>query len=132
MSKLTQKQIRLAYIAAIYLTLAIDCFRFGFLQKETASGYLFSTSIAIFVTMACVADSAIMGRSIPFEVRLPFTVTWIASMPIYLLRSRGWWGALYLFVFLGSLIGVGIACAVIGFIARMTMTGMPWRIAGPG
>lgn len=122
MSTLTQKHLRLAYIAASYLTVASYGFQAGLVQKETAADYLFGTCMAIFVTMACVADSAVLGRTIPFEVRLPFTVTWIASMPIYLLQSRGWWGVLYALVVLGSLFTIGFVCAAIGFIVKIAVT----------
>ena len=112
MSILAQKQIRLAYIAASYLTLTCCIFRAVLVSQATASDYFVGACLAVFVTMACVADSAVQGRAIPFEVRLPFSVTWGASLPIYLLRARGWWGALFLLVHLGLLIWVIITCAI--------------------
>ncbi len=82
------------------------------MSRPSVTDYLFGTCLAIFVTMACVADSAVLGRAIPFEVRLPFSVTWGASMPIYLLRARGWWGALFLLVHLGLLFGIFITFVI--------------------
>ncbi len=96
MSILSQKRIRRAYIVASYLTLMFFVFRAAFVPQKAIADVIFGAILSIFVTMACVADSAVLGRAIPFEVRLPFSVTWAASMPIYLLRSRGWWGLLFL------------------------------------
>ncbi len=121
MPRMALKRIRLAYIAASYLTFAFLMFRAPFVHQEALSDYLFATSLAVFVTMACVADSAVLGRPIAFEVRLPFAITWPAALPIYLLRSRGWWGLAILLTILGVLIGTAIACVVIGVTAEMLM-----------
>jgi hypothetical protein len=113
------KRVRLAYIAASYLTLVFVMVRAATMQQEAATDALFGTALAVFVTMACVTDSAVLGRPIAFEVRLPFAITWPAALPIYLLLSRGWWGVAVLLTILGLLIGTAIACAAIGVIATM-------------
>jgi hypothetical protein len=121
MSTISQKRIRLAYIAAAYLMFAFVVIRAPIVPQGSASDPLFSTALAVFVTMACVADSAVLKRPIAFEVRMPFAVTWPASLPIYLLRSRGWWGGAVLLALLGSLIVLSIACATIGVAATLLM-----------
>ena len=113
------KRIRLAYIAAAYLTLVFVILRAVVVQQEAASDFVFGTALAVFVTMPCVADSGVRGRPIAFGARLPFAITWPAALPSYLLRSRGWWGAAILLSILGLLVGTAIACAVIGVAATM-------------
>src|SRR5690242_15521817 len=106
MSINSQKRIRLAYIAASYFAFIFVMIRTMSVPQGSGSDPLFGTALAVFVTMACVADSAALGRPIAFEVRLPFAVTWPVTLPIYLLRSRGWWGVLILLTIVGSLIGM--------------------------
>jgi hypothetical protein len=115
------KQIRLAYVVAACLTFAFVMFRAALVGQEVLSDYLFATSLAVFVTMACVADSAMLGRPIAFEVRFPFAATWPVALPIYLLRSRGWWGVAVLLTIFGAVIGTAIASAIIGVAAEMLM-----------
>jgi hypothetical protein len=115
------KRFRLAYIAASYLTFVFVMIRASTAYQQRASDFLFGTALAVFVTMACVADSAVLGRPIAFEVRLPFAITWPAALPVYMLRSRGWWGGIILLAMLGILIGTAIGCAVIGVTATRLM-----------
>jgi len=121
MPQMALKRIRLAYIAAAWLTFAFVIFRAFFVRQEGLSDYLFATALAVFVTMACVADAAVLGRPIAFEVRFPFAMTWPAALPIYLLRSRGWWGLAVLAAILGAVIGTAISCAIIGVAAELLM-----------
>jgi hypothetical protein len=92
MSANSQKSIRLAYIAAAYLAFIFLMLRAAFLPQQTASDDVVATGLAVFVTMACVADSAVLGRPIVFGARFPFAITWPVALPVYLLLSRGWWG----------------------------------------
>jgi hypothetical protein len=115
------KRIRLAYIAASYLTFVFVTIRASTGCKEGASDVLFGAALAIFVTMACVADSAVLGHPIAFGVRLPFAITWPAALPVYVLCSRGWWGIIILLATLGILIGTAIGCAVIEVTATILM-----------
>lgn len=113
------KRIRLAYIVAASLTFAFVMFRAAFVRQGALSDFLFGTSLAVFVTMACVADSALLGRPIAFEVRFPFAATWPVALPAYLLRSRGWMGFAVLLVILGAVIGTAIAFAIVGVAAEL-------------
>jgi len=121
MSRMAHKRIRLAYIVAAWLTFAFVMFRAFLVRQEGLSDYLFSTSFAVFVTMACVADAAVLGQPIAFEVRFPFAMTWPAALPIYLLRSRGWWGLAVLVAIFGGVIGTAIFCAIAGISAELLL-----------
>ena len=115
------KRIRLAYIVASYLTFVFVMFRAGFAPQEAASDILYAFALAVFVTMAGVADSAMLGRPIAFEVRFPFAITWPAALPIYLLRSRGWWGVVVVLAILGLVIGTSFVSAAFAVTATMLM-----------
>src|SRR5262245_16601103 len=114
MSRMAHKQIRLAYIIAAWLTFASVMFRAFLVRQEGLSDSLFATALAVFVTMACVADAGVLGRPMAFEVRFPFAATWPVALPIYLLRSRGWWGLAVLVAIFGAVIGTAIFCAIAG------------------
>ena len=113
MSINAQKKIRLAYIAAAGVAFLFLMIRAMSAPQGTQSDPLFATALAVFVTMACVADSAALGRPIAFEVRLPFAVMWPVTMPIYLIRARGWWGVLILLMIVASFVGAAIVFATI-------------------
>jgi hypothetical protein len=121
MPRVAFKRIRLAYIVAAYLTFALVIFRGFLVHQEALADFLFAISLAVFVTMACVADAAVLGRPIAFEVRFPFAVTWPIALPIYLLRSRGWLGLAVLVAILGAVIGTAISCAVVGVVAELLL-----------
>jgi hypothetical protein len=119
MPRMALKRIRLAYIVAACLTFAFVMVRAALVRQETVSDFLFGTSLAVFVTMACVADSAMLGRPIAFEVRFPFAATWPVALPAYLLRSRGWWGLAVMLIIFGAVIGTAIAVGIVAVAAEL-------------
>ena len=112
MSVAGQKKIRTGFVVGAYLLAAMGFLRATFVDRTSEFDAVFGPILAILVTMACVADSMVLGCPIVHGARFPFMAIWPAAAPIYLLRSRGWWGLVVLFIHLGILLGVVVACAI--------------------
>ena len=112
MSIAGQKKIRTGFVVGAYLLATMGLLRATFVDRRSEFDGAFGTILAIVVTMACVADSVVIGRPIVHGARFPFMAIWPAAAPIYILRSRGWWGVVVLFIHLAILLGVLVACAI--------------------
>jgi hypothetical protein len=83
---------RLAWLLMIYAT-AIG----ATISPEFAVGRLnvslcLNVLMVCAIVMACVKDSVLCGRSIPYSWRLPMAGTWPLAVPIVEWRARRWWG----------------------------------------
>lgn len=112
MSASGQKKIRLAYVASAHLLIGMEFLRAAFTTSISEFDSAFGTLLAISVTMACVADSAALGRPMVHGARFPFLVVWPLTVPVYVLRSRGWWGIAVLIMHMAILFGHVLACAI--------------------
>ena len=84
--------------------------------------HLFGAAVGVLVTMACVYDAAVLGCPWSLGVRLPFLVVWPVAMPLYIVRSRGWWGCLLLLihgsVLLATIFNYGVIVVVMQIAGR--------------
>lgn len=65
------------------------------------------------IVMACVKDSALRGRPVPYSWRLPMAGTWPISIPLLEWRARRWWGLAWVALH-GFLLIVTLMVAQIG------------------
>ena len=86
--------------------------------RPTSSTDLFGATLAVLVTMTCVADSAVRGSPLVLGERLPYLIAWPIVVPLYTIATRGWWGLIVLSLHLGLLIAVLIVCAVVSVFIR--------------
>src|SRR5438874_13525186 len=98
MSALSQRKVRLAYLVTAYLFFVMAVARTAVVGRETSPDFLVGTTLAFLVTMTCVADAGARGRPMPLGVRFPFMIVWPIATPVYVLRSRGWWGLLIIII----------------------------------
>ena len=97
----------IVYFSAIGFTIAPE-FAFGGLNIGYCLGWLLVCAMA----MACVKDSALCGRPIPFAWRAPIAGTWPISVPIVEWRARRWWGIFWVALHAFLLLFVAIVAQV--------------------
>jgi hypothetical protein len=68
--------------------------------------------------MVCASDAAVLGKPWAFGVRLPFLILWPVTTPLYVVRSRGWWGCVLLMIHGSLLFAISFAVAIIAVLAR--------------
>ena len=76
-------------------------------------------TVGVLVTMTCVFDAAALGRPWAFGARLPFLIVWPFTMPLYIIRSRGWWGCVLLLIHVALLVAILVAVVVVVGLAHL-------------
>ena len=101
------------YVAAVGATIAPE-FAVGRLNVSMCLRVLMVCAIV----MACVKDSALRGRPIPYSLRLPMMCMWPIAVPLLECRARRWWGlawiTLHFCVLIVVLIVAQICVAIAG------------------
>ena len=94
-------------------------------SHQPASDLLFSLAWGLLVTWACVLDSRLRGKPLPWTVYWLFFGFWYVAFPIYYLRARGWRGLPWLALWtLTALFAVGVPVFVVTVIAAL-VSGLP-------
>jgi len=119
MSPASNKRLRTAYLLASYLVLLFTITHTFVAQRNIANDYFYETTLAVLVTMTCAYDAAVRGRPWAFGARLPFLVVWPVATPLYIIRSRGWWGCVLLLIHLAALFAIVIALAIVAVLAGL-------------
>ena len=119
MSAVANRRLRLAYPAASYLALLMVVTRSLIVQNDDWILRLFATILAVLVTMACVYDAAVRRCPWAFGVRFPFLAVWPLSMPLYVVRSRGWWGCVLLLIHVSVLLAILVVYGVIVVVTQI-------------
>jgi hypothetical protein len=83
---------------------------FAFVRRESTTDGLISSTIAVLIAMTCAYDAAVLGRPWAMGERFAFAIVWPVALPIYIIRSRGWWGCALLLIHAAALSLV--ACAI--------------------
>jgi hypothetical protein len=109
----------MAYLVAFYLAFLIAVTRSVIVLREDIIHHLFAATVGVLVTMACVFDAAVRRQPWAFGVRFPFLISWPVAMPLYIIRSRGWWGCVVLLIHVSVLIAIGISFAVVAGLAHL-------------
>jgi hypothetical protein len=92
------RKVRLAYILTAYFLFLVLVTHNLIAGQERLLDYGIGTALAIAVTMACVYDAAVLGQPWSMGIRFAFLIFWPVALPLYILRTRGWWGAFILFL----------------------------------
>ena len=82
---------RRGLIGMAYVALFLDALANAF-PVSPISHLLLSLVIAYFISVACIADAAALGRRIPFGCQWQLFCLWPIGVPIYLVRYRKWRG----------------------------------------
>lgn len=119
MSAASNRHIRMAYLGASYLVLVITLTRTLVAPRDVLNDYLLGTTLAVLVTMTCVYDAAVRGRPWAFGARFPFLVVWPVATPLYVIRSRGWWGLVVLLIHFAVLFAIVFALAIVAVVTGL-------------
>lgn len=113
MSAITNRRLRVAYLVGTYLFLFMAVARAVIVGKESAGDALVGATLAVLITMICVYDAAVLGRPWAMGVRFSFLIFWPLAVPVYIIRSRGWWGCVVILLHAGVLFVGMIVCVVL-------------------
>ena len=119
MSEASNRRLRMAYLVASYLVWLMVLTRVGIVRKVVSTDYVSGSILAVLVTMTCAYDAAVLRRPWAFGARFAFLSTWPVATPLYILRSRGWWGCVVLLIHGSVLIAIVIAVAVVVGVAHL-------------
>jgi hypothetical protein len=108
----------MAYLIASYLVWTIVLLRVIFVPPSKSADFLSGFVLAFLITMVCVYDAAAVGQPWAFGERLPFLILWPVAVPIYVVRSRGWWGCVLLMIHGSVLFSVSFAVAITAVLVR--------------
>jgi hypothetical protein len=89
------------------------------MRDDGSPDYVSGSILAVLITMTCAYDAALLGRPWAFGARLPFLTTWPVSTPLYLIRSRGWWGCILLLIHVALTVALVVAIAVVVGVAHL-------------
>ncbi|MBI3866765.1 MAG: hypothetical protein HY290_33205 [Planctomycetia bacterium] len=118
MTPASNRRLRLAYLVAGYLSFLMAVVRTPFAGDNRPVDFLFGTALAVMVTMTCVFDGAVLNRPWAMGVRFPFLIVWPIALPLYIIRSRGWWGCALLLIHAVALFFVVAVIAIITFVMQ--------------
>lgn len=106
----------MVYAAAIGWSIAPE-FAFGGINVGFCLGWLMVSAMV----MACVKDSALRGRPVPFAWRQPMAGTFPIAVPIVEWRARRWWGLLWVALHACLLLATLIAAHITVWIAGQVL-----------
>jgi hypothetical protein len=115
------RKIRFAYILAAYFLLLAFAAHSLLERRAGFQDNVIGMTLGALVTMACAYDAAVLLRPWALGLRFAFLVFWPVALPLYILRTRGWWGALLLFLHFAVLFVAAFIWAIIAVARGMAL-----------
>ena len=112
------KTQRAVLLLAFYLGVELACIRATLFVEQTRADLALAVCICILITLACIADSKVIGKPMAHAAKWVMPFIWPIAAPIYLLWSRGWRGFIPLLVHLVifCVLWIGTAFVVLGLL----------------